>query len=464
MNYNLLFAVIAPREVVFFSNIADFLKDNYGINSSFLTFYEPGDKILKRKGYKVFSLHKEAKKFYIEANVYNVKKLEEKFKISNIRSLILHEKLTFQRYDEQKLITKLLSYDAYFNHILKNNKFDFIVQELGAFIAPISLYFSARAMKVNHIFIEPALFRGYVFFNFNNIDVNIEKVMSSYDMAKSIINDYHNQYHKFKTIAVPLKDKHHFMDAGLKKIINMRNIKRLSEKLYYKYVRREKEEYDAIYNHFERNLMSVIRRTALTSLYTKYNIGKKYVYFPLHVPLDFQLTFREPRYLNQIAIVEYLSNVLPYDIELFIKEHPASIGAYDYWQLKKILKNNNIKLISPEVNSYDIIKNSMFVITINSKVGVEALFQGKKVYALGSPYYLSNKYAVKLGSLDDVKKLDFSPESYTNLFYDEEFFKQLATSVSKGELYVNTSENIENFSKSLVEVIKNESIAHQSAV
>ncbi|NLI10658.1 MAG: hypothetical protein GX447_07905 [Elusimicrobia bacterium] len=430
------------------------MKTKHGLSSAFLTFYEPGDRVLQARGYKVFSIHKESPKFSLKADFFNIKEIEKKYALSNIRSLILHEKLTFQRYDEQTLLNKLLTYDAYFTHVLKNNSFGCIIQELGAFIAPISLYFCAKSFNINHIFIEPALFRGYVFLNYNSIDVNLESPIYSSDRANYLLEEYKNQYHGFKTVSMPVKDRHHFMDAGLKKLINVRNIKRLSEKLYYKYIRGEKEEYDAIYNHVKRGFASVVRRASLSSFYSSFDKSQSYIYFPLHVPLDFQLTFREPKYLNQLAIVEYISNVLPYGIKLYIKEHPASIGAYDFWQLKKILKLENVKLINPSVNSYDIIKNSMFVVTINSKVGAEALFQGKKVYAFGSPYYISNKYAMKLNNLEDFKSLNFSQDVYSGNYFDRDFFHKLASGVSIGELYFNSPENLENFSNSLIERLK----------
>ena len=453
MNFDLLFAVIAPREVEFFSNIADIYKKEYGLSSAFLTFYEPGDRILTAKGYKVFSLHKEIKGFKGNFTEADLKKLEIKYKLSNIRSILTHEKLTFNRFDEEKLLSKLISYDRYFDHILKNNRFKRIVQELGAFIAPISLYFNAMANGVDHTFIEPSMFSGYVLFNRNSLDVSLDENNGLSEKSELMAKDYINAYHCDKPIVIPSKDKHHFMDAGLKKLFNNRNIKRLSEKLYYKYVRGEKEEYNAISNHIKRNISMAARRRFLGKLYSKPDYNKKYVYFPLHVPIDFQLTFREPKYLNQLYLAEYFSNVLPRGINLYIKEHPASIGAYDYWVLRKILKSKNIRLIQPSVNSYDLIKHSLCVATINSKVGAEALLQGKKVFVLGSPYYLQSRNAVKLRSLEDFAKIDFSKIDPKDIRVDNDFFALVAENSSKGELYDNSRKNLNDFSNSLKKAV-----------
>jgi len=453
MSFDILFAVIAPREVEFFANIADIYRDKYGLTSAFLTFFEPGDRVLAARGYKVFSLHKEAEGVSLPYPAAELARLEKKYDLSNIRSLLIHEKLTFCRFDEAQLLSKLVAYDKYFDSVLKNNKFGVIVQELGAFIAPMSLYFNAKANGVPHLFIEPAMYKGYVLFSRNSIDVELKAPAVTSPEKVALADAYSANYHNNKLVVIPAKDKHHFMDAGLKKLFNGRNIRRLSEKIYCKYVRGEKEEYNAIGNHVKRHLAMAARRQFLGGMYSKPDYSRKYVYFPLHVPIDFQLTFREPKYLNQLYLAEYFSNVLPAGVDLYIKEHPASIGAYDYWALRKLLRSRNVRLIHPSVNSYDLIKHSVCIATINSKVGAEALLQGKRVYVLGRPYYLASKRAIKLNSLDEFASIDFGAIDSDEKMVDSDFFRLVAENSAKGELYDNSPANLSAFSESLKRAI-----------
>jgi len=454
MDFDILFAVIAPREVEFFGNIADIYSKRYGLKCAFLTFYEPGDRTLTAKGYKVFSLHKEVGDISAHATPGDIERLQKKYSLPNIRSLLIHEKLTFCRFDEERLLSKLVAYDRYFDSLFANNRFRVIVQELGAFIAPISLFFNARANGVEHLFIEPAMYRGYVLFSRNSIDVSLKRPVAFSPDKERLAESYAAKYHGSKLVVIPSKDKHNFMDAGLRKLFNGRNIKRLSEKLYYKYVRGEKEEYNAIGNHVRRHLAMTTRRQFLGGLYSKPDYSRRYVYFPLHVPIDFQLTFREPKYLNQLYLAEYFSNVLPAGTSLYIKEHPASIGAYDYWALRKLLRSSNVKLIHPSVNSYDLIHSSLCVVTINSKVGAEALLQGKRVYVLGRPYYLASKRAEKLVQLDDFASIDFDSIDPAEKMVDSDFFRLVAENSAKGELYDNSPANLADFSESLKKAIE----------
>ena len=451
--FDILFAVIAPREVAFFANVADIYREKYGLTSAFLTFFEPGDRDLAARGYRVFSLHKESGAFAGRCAPADIALLQKKYGLSNIRSLLIHEKLTFSRFDEEKLLDKLAAYDRYFDSVLKNNSFGVIVQELGAFIAPMSLYFNARANNVRHLFIEPSMYKGYVLFSRDSIDVALKAPAVPSPEKAALADAYARSYHGSKLVVIPSKDKHHFMDAGLKKLFNGRNIKRLSEKIYYKYVRGEREEYDAIGNHVRRHLGMTARRPFLGGLYSKPDYSRKYVYFPLHVPIDFQLTFREPKYLNQLYLAEYFSNVLPVGVDLYIKEHPASIGAYDYWALRKLLRSRNARLIHPSVNSYDLIKHALCVATINSKVGAEALLQGKRVYVLGKPYYLASSRAVKLNALDEFAAIDFKALDPAEKVCDSDFFRLLAENSAKGELYDNSAPNLSAFSESLKKAI-----------
>jgi hypothetical protein len=451
MNKNkidVLFAVIALREVTFFSKIADVLKQKYNLTSAFLTFYQPGDRYLKKNGHRVFSLHKEANFADIEITDDCISEIESKYSIKNIRKLLLHEKLTFGRFEEDKLLAKLVKYDRYFNTLLSQYKIDNVVQELGGFIAPMSLYYNCIFHDVRHIFIEPAMFKGRLFFNIDSTEVDLKEPVNVESQAIVDVKRYVDSYRRDKTVVIPDKDRHHFKNACIGKLLNRRNVIRLIEKLYFKYGRKEKQEYDAILNHIKRHVTMMIRGQFLKRYYKQPDYAQKYVYFPLHVPLDFQLTVRESRYLNQLALIERIEIVLPAGCQLYIKEHPASIGGYEYRMLRKILRNRNIKLIHPNVNSYNLISNALGVITINSKVGAEALMQGRRVIVLGSPYYAAMKGASTLQNIEELPEALFCHENDTHK-PDYDFLSMVYCNSFKGELYNEEQVNISDFAFSL---------------
>jgi capsule polysaccharide export protein KpsC/LpsZ len=117
-----------------------------------------------------------------------------------------------------------------------------------------------------------------------------------------------------------------------------------------------------------------------------------------------------------------------------------------------LLKNHNVKLIKPEINSYDLIKHSVVVFTINSKVGAEALMQAKPVVTVGSPYYGESHNVVQIKDLKSLEKLDFRRLAAQNDI-DFDFFYKVYVSSSKSDLYNNNNQNIEDFSLALYQVI-----------
>ncbi len=450
--FDILFAPIAEREVIFYLNVAKYLRKKYNMKSSFLTFYSPCDDLIRKRGFKVFSIHEEKYSFKEYYSPQKVKDLEKRYGEDNLRALLAHEKLTFARYDEKSLFEKMLTYQKYIENILDSNKIGLVAQELGGFIAPLVLFNECKLKGIDHVFFEPALYKGKLFYNMNSMEVDLKDGDSK--EAMEYIKRYLEGYNDQHTIVIPQKDRHHFMDASIKKLINNRNLRQLARKIYYKYIMKKDEEYDAILNHVKRFTTMYFRRKGLSDLYSSPDFSEKYIYFPLHVPLDFQLTVREPQYLNQVELLSQVAKMLPVGYKLYTKEHPASIGGYAFFAMRTLLKENkNVRLINPGENSYDLIKNSQYVLTINSKVGAEAVMQGKDVLVLGNPYYLESKKARKIYDIKELNNI-LNNEIPKNKELDYDFFKKVYFSCYNAELYNNESENIKEFSEALKEKIK----------
>lgn len=451
MDYDILFAYMAQRETDFYQKLADYLHANTDLKCGFLSMYEPANANLRKSGYEVISLHEMVSnktKFCKDL----MKEVQEKYNIEDLRTLLVHEKLTFNRLDEEKLLAKLIEYDKFFNELcLKlKSKNTVVVQELGGFIAQQALFNNCKAHGIDHIFTEPALYKGRLFLNYNSREPNISDIAAKED-TKKIVQDYIAAYHADKTVVIPAKDVQHFLDAGIKKFLNKRNLKRLKEKIFFKYIKRQKDECDAISNHIRRFATMWFRRKLLNKYYVQPNFEQNYVYYPLHVPLDVQLTLREPKYLDQIALLEKFTQTLPEGIKLYVKEHPASIGAYNFLQLKSLLKNKKVCLIHPKCNSYDIVKNAKTILTINSKVGAEAIMQGKRIMVLGKPYYAQSKQAVLLKSLEELKGVDWG--TFHDMDVDIEYLSKIYESCYTGELYGLSTENVKDFSNSLCSLL-----------
>lgn len=447
--YDLVFAIIAKREVDFFLPIAKRMIAEEGLSVGFVTFHETGDKILQKEGIDYFSIHK--LRDSIKDKTYSTDQLKEIEKIIGVRyqRLILHEMLTANRFDDHFLSSKVIDYYSILRKIFKENQIQCIVQELGGFIAPQLLYHVSRCFSVNHVFIEPAMFPKRILFSANTFTTDIpENLQAQYtdtEKLETLLNQYVNQ----RTVVIPKKDKHFFQDMTLKRLFSADNFRRLFRKLSHKFTG-VREEYDAIGWYVWTHCIKWFRRQIYRFRYQSPSGGDKYVYYPFHVPLDVQLTVRCPEFLNQESLVQYIAGCLPAGYMLYIKEHPASIGGHSLSRMKEVLKLKNVKLIHPKYNSFELIKNAMCVTTINSKVGFEAIMQRKPVVVFGHTFYRNKGVTVDLEKLSDlpnvlVQAMGIQADKKAR----HEFLNKVFEWSYAGELYENSPENLDAFYRSL---------------
>lgn len=467
MNYDILFAIMAVQEVVFFAPIAKRLRDEEGISVAFLTFHEAGDDILKREGIPYFSLHKIKRQ--MEQKDYadiSLSKIEERLK-NKIKELVIHEMLTANRQDEAFLHNKVIQYYAIIDKIFKENNIGCVIQELGGFIAPQLLYYISRYHNINHVFIEPAMFPKRIVFTLNRLYADIDghnnrALNAALDKDVDVLV---RRYMESKTVVIPKKDRHFFQDMGLMRLFSPDNFRRLSRKLYHKYILGRKEEYDAIMWYALYHFIKLYRRKILNLYYSEPKAVEKYIYFPFHVPLDVQLTVRCPEFFAQESVVEQIAKAVPPDYMLYIKEHPAAIGGHSLKRLKKLLALDNVRLLHSRHNSFDIIKNSACVVTINSKVGFEAIMQGKPVVVLGKTFYRNKGVTIDAENISDIKN---AINKALGMSIDNNKRNHFLNSAYKwsysGELYENSPENVNNFYNSLRDFLLKSGVSKKEAV
>jgi hypothetical protein len=444
-------------EAVFLSEMAGRLADR-GCRMEFVIGHEAAGDILRGKGFKCHSIHERLKQ--IGEDEFSPEDIQKEFGIYNLRSVYMREMLTFCRFDEGKMLRKSVCYLKIMAGILGEGKPDAVVQELGDFIAPLTLYYAARAANINHVAIEPALLHGRVIFTLNDLytDVPLDVMdSSSSDEELDFAKRYLGNYHAEKSVVIPHKDRKFFKGMGLFDILNLTNIKKLARKLSHKYFLDKHEEYNAIGWYTMWHLKRTFRKKLLNRHYIKELPDEPYVYYPFHVPLDFQLTTRCPQYLDQLYIVDYISRKLPYGHLLLVKEHPASVGAYSYSRIKEISRLGNVRIMNPAMNSYDIINRAQCVVTVNSKVGAEAIMQRRPVVTLGVSFYRGKGLTV---DVDEVSQLPRAIEEASKMHPLEEekvveFLAKVYRWSRPGELFLSTSDNVEKYSDSLMQFLEN---------
>ncbi len=115
--------------------------------------------------------------------------------------------------------------------------------------------------------------------------------------------------------------------------------------------------------------------------------GEKYFFFPFHVEPELALLLYAPFHTHQSSIMQNVSQSLPWDTCLYVKEHPQAVGTKDMGFYNRVRNTTNVRMIYPHVSSRALIAGSNGVITITGTAGMEAMLMNKPTITLGDVFY-----------------------------------------------------------------------------
>lgn len=449
---SIVFTTLAFNQTVFFGAVGAALRSK-GYKVSFICFHQRSAEYLRKIGFEAASAYEYA--------AYGSSEIDfSRYGIKNVNIFLAHEKVAFGIHDSTFLTRKLWRFLCAVDEILSKHvstRNAVMVQEFGGFLSLVAAFYAARAKGLDNIFIEPSFFRGRVVFVRNSFSAL--PVPQYTEIAVSAeVSHYIEQTLNQQQLVIPKKDSHHYRSA-FKKIQDRKNIRRLFEKLVDKHVLGKREEFEHIGVHVGRHLTMLLNSFRMKRLYRLLPLDKPFIYYPLHVPHDAALTVRSPAFLDQYALLDYISRVLPLGYKLAIKEHPALVGAIDYRRVSSLLRqNDNICVLSPELNNYRAMSAASAVVTINSKSGAEGLLLGKPVIVLGDAFYRPSPFAFSLERLDALPDILRAALGRRNEPTDQNgirsYFQGVWNCSFPGELYVNEPNNVAQFSRSLVNFLE----------
>lgn len=143
----------------------------------------------------------------------------------------------------------------------------------------------------------------------------------------------------------------------------------------------------------------------LEDLYSEPDYEEDYAFFPLHVEPEISILLLSPFYFDQVALIRQIAMSLPLHYKLYIKEHPMMKNKRPREYYKQLLKIPNVKLINPNVASFNIIKGCKLVTTITGSAGWEATLLGKPVITFGNVFYNDLSFVQKIKSMEDLPNL-----------------------------------------------------------
>ncbi|KZL05203.1 hypothetical protein [Pseudovibrio sp. Ad26] len=118
--------------------------------------------------------------------------------------------------------------------------------------------------------------------------------------------------------------------------------------------------------------------------------GERFIYFPLHLQPEMTTDALGHEYCDQLLALEELLRKVPEDVYIYVKENPKQSGQMrEASFFKRLQALPRVRYLPREVNSFDLIKESLAVATITGTAGWEALQMGKPVITFGSAWYRS---------------------------------------------------------------------------
>lgn len=128
------------------------------------------------------------------------------------------------------------------------------------------------------------------------------------------------------------------------------------------------------------------------------------------------------------------------------------VGGLDVGRVRDLLRrHDNLVLLHPWINNYEVMRAADAVVTVNSKSGAEALLLGKSVLTLGDSFYRSSSLVATVSSAAEIPTaldslLRNPPPARARI---EQFFQAVWGSTYPGELYAESAESCGAFARSL---------------
>lgn len=163
--------------------------------------------------------------------------------------------------------------------------------------------------------------------------------------------------------------------------------------LYKKLAKRKRQSLEQEYNHISDSA----------------DLEENYIYIPLHYQPERTSIPEGGIYGDQYLMIDLLSDVIPPNWKLYIKEHPAQFNSsrahqgrwlHSYERLQKI---DGSQLIGFSNDSFELIDNSQAVATLTGTAGWEAIVRGTPALIFGNAWYRQSPGAYHIKSREDAR-------------------------------------------------------------
>lgn len=260
--------------------------------------------------------------------------------------------------------------NAYYN-FYKKNKIDlYIANRLPHLGFDLIAFLVAKEMRIRTVFMEQSHFPNRFFIFDDYFDFGLFESSKKIGAPKfvSIDKKHEKELNYMRQEKLTMRQK-------LRKFYANNPFIRMMSQLTHKRYRGQ-----AIYRY---DLKKTFQKNRVK--YTQpIDLKDKFVYFALHLQPEKTTSSGGGEYVDQLLAIERLSEFVPDNVKIYVKENPIQTymmrGAFFYDRLRSI---NKVIMVPNDTNTYDLIKNSLFVSTVTGTVGWEAISGGKNVLIFG---------------------------------------------------------------------------------
>ena len=146
--------------------------------------------------------------------------------------------------------------------------------------------------------------------------------------------------------------------------------------------------------------------------------------FPLHLEPELVLLVQSQPFIDQLNVIRNISKNLPRNIQLVVKDHPVADGRREISFFKELVQIPNVKILNSKINSIEIIKKSLGVITIIGSAGQEAFLHDKPVITLSNPFFNFLPSVNKIFNYDEIPHIVSKWDSFKPNMREQEVFLQ----------------------------------------
>lgn len=300
-------------------------------------------------------------------------------------------------------------------------------------------YLLAKAMKIDTLCVMTTIFPGKFLCckTIENIGKNEFGYLGIWEYTK-LEKTYKKELYYMKKIEPTLLATRISLDETFKKVFrkNKSQIKSLLVRYKGLGIRKLGEiiGYQLITSYLNKRYDSYLKEYT----FSVFDANVKYVYFPLHLQPEMTTDILGGIFEDQILAIERIAELVPKDWFIYVKDNPKqSYFKRNETFFRRLLSVKKVRLVSYEVNTYDLIEKSQFVATITGTAGWEAITGGKNVLIFGYAWYRTFpgvfEYYDKI-NLDDILQYQISHEEL------EENYNQFMCSLFDG---VVATENME---------------------